>query len=76
MNVDIFPPALLDVHWHATDVCRGEAFDEARLARLRQTYGAERVVELALCIAGARIYPALKRGLGRAQHCERVQLNF
>ena len=69
------PAPLADVREHARTVASGQAPDLERTARLRAVYGDDGLAELAVCIAGARIYPALKRALGYAPTCERLSLD-
>lgn len=52
-------------------VARGLPADELR-DRIRAKWGERGLVELAFTIATARVYPAVKRGMGYAQACERV----
>lgn len=63
------PGPLADVWEHAVASSAGAPSDGARLERLRAAYGDAGVAELALVIAGARVYPALKRALGRDGAC-------
>jgi hypothetical protein len=49
-------------------VTAGDAVDALR-ERLRGRFGEEALVELAMTIAAARIFPALKRALGHANSC-------
>lgn len=42
--------------------------------RLRERYGEEGLVELALAIASARVFPVTKRALGYALSCSKVEV--
>jgi alkylhydroperoxidase family enzyme len=52
-------------------VARGEECSELR-DKIRDKWGEPGLIEIAFTIATARFYPALKRGMGFAQSCERV----
>ncbi len=69
------PASLQDVREHALGVARGLPPDGERMARLRTTYGADGIAELAVCMVGARIYPTLKRSMGEAQTCQPLTLD-
>lgn len=64
------PAILFDVREHVRDVCEGRAPDPDTAARLRAAYGEAGFAELAVLIAGCRIYPTVKRALLRAGTCE------
>lgn len=64
-------PALLgDVYRHTRDVAGHGQVDRERAARIRQGYGEAGFAELAVVIAGSRIYPAAKRALLRDEACQ------
>ena len=67
------PEPLADVHAFATAVAAGEPADTERM---RECYGDAGLAELAVCIAGARIYPALKRAMGRGVACAPLHLEI
>jgi alkylhydroperoxidase family enzyme len=68
-RLDRLPADLADVHRYALAVCAWEGdLDEAR-ERIRRKFGDEGVVDLALAIASARVFPVTKRALGYAQNC-------
>ena len=69
------PPDLADVRAHAISVVEDDV-DPARVARLRARYGEAGLAEMAVCIAGGRIYPSLKRALGREGLCSKPNLEF
>jgi hypothetical protein len=52
-------------------VARGTEADALRDA-IRTAWGERGLIELAFTIATARFYPAVKRGMGYAQTCERI----
>ena len=54
-------------------VARSDVADDYRDA-IRAKWGEQGLIELAFAIATARFYPGLKRGLGYAQHCEKVRI--
>ena len=68
-RVDRLPTDLADVHRYAQAVCSWEGdLDDAR-ERIRRKFGDEGVVDLALAIASARVFPVTKRALGYAESC-------
>lgn len=69
------PADLADVRAHAISVVEDDV-DPERVARLRARYGEAGLAEMAVCIAGGRIYPSLKRALGREGLCSRPSLEF
>ena len=60
-------PGLADVRAHAFDVSRGPTLDAERVERLRSRYGADGFAELAVCLAGCRLFTTAKRSLNKAQ---------
>lgn len=67
---DELPADLQTVMQFATTVAGGDD-DPLLRANLRRRYGDAAVVELALAIATARVFPTLKRALGHATACSR-----
>lgn len=55
-------------------VSRGIMAEELR-DEIRKSWGEPGLMELAFTIATARFYPAVKRGMGFAQTCERVVID-
>jgi hypothetical protein len=55
-------------------VARGTAAEAGR-DQIRARWGEKGLIELAFTIATARFYPAVKRGMGYAQACERVMVD-
>ncbi|MCB9915551.1 MAG: hypothetical protein H6828_10440 [Planctomycetes bacterium] len=72
---DALDEALRDVRLHALAVARAEPVDLERVERLRARYGAAGLAELALVVAGCRVYPTLKRALGRMAACAPVSVD-
>jgi alkylhydroperoxidase family enzyme len=74
---DELPAPLAAVHRFATAVARADtAAAEAERPAVHARYGDAGIAELAVAIAGARTFPTLKRALGHAVSCERVQLDL
>ena len=72
-RLDELPPDLADVCRFARTV--SEQGDDVELReRLRARYGDEGLVELALGIAAARVFPTTKRALGYATSCSLVEV--
>jgi alkylhydroperoxidase family enzyme len=68
------PPELEEVYRFAKAVV-GASGEEGELReRLRERYGEEGLVELALGIAAARVFPVTKRALGYATSCALVEV--
>jgi alkylhydroperoxidase family enzyme len=74
-EVDELPESLRDVYRFAEAVVTASGDAEKYRERLRKVFGEEAVVELALAIATARIFPTLKRGLGYAKSCSAVKVD-
>ena len=74
-KVEELPESLRDVYRFAQAVVTQNGEDEAYRDRLRQVFGAEAVVELALAIAMCQVFPVLKRGLGHAKSCSIVKVD-
>jgi alkylhydroperoxidase family enzyme len=65
---------LFDVYAFSLAVAENTGDEERYRDALRERYGDEGLVELALAIAGARMYPVIKRTLGYAKSCSLVQV--
>ena len=65
----------MDVVRYAESVVTSAEDPELREA-LRARYGEAGLVELALGIAAARVFPTVKRALGHAQACSLVPLSY
>lgn len=70
------PGPLRDVRAHVRAVTSGEAGDPECAARLVREYGDAALAELAVCIAGCRMYPTVKRALLKDGVCEILSLDF
>ena len=71
---DYLPAPLADVYRFASALAVQRNDPEIR-ERLRAAYGDESVAELALAMAAARFFPAVKRALGYATPCTYVNLD-
>lgn len=67
-------PPLEDVRLFTRAVVRRTPHDDAVAERVRERYDEEGVAELALCIASSRIFPTIKRALGRDKSCSLVRV--
>lgn len=72
-KVEALPKDLANVYRFAEAVVTQTDNLELREA-LRQQYGEEGLIELALTIAACRVFPTLKRGMGYATSCSRVRV--
>lgn len=57
------------IHDYARAVAANEPLDPATIPALEERWGREVLAELAVAIAGVRIYPTIKRALGFAKSC-------
>ncbi len=73
---DQLPEILRDLRAHVQAVVSGAAGDPDRAERLRTHYGAAAFAELAVVIAGSRMYPTLKRALLDHQACSAQPFSF
>jgi alkylhydroperoxidase family enzyme len=71
---DDLPPDLRDVYHFAAEVVKATYMEEEYRGRLRERYGEEGLIELALAIASARVFPVTKRALGYALSCSKVEV--
>ncbi len=71
---DDLPPELADVYRFAEEVVRATGEEGACRDRIRQHYGEEALVELAMAIAVCRIFPTTKRALGYAKSCSVISV--
>ena len=65
---------LADVHRFAKAVVEASGGEGELRQRLRERYGEEGLVEMALGIAAARVFPVTKRALGYATSCALVRV--
>ena len=73
-NAEGLPPELADVYHFAKGVVEASGEEEDFRERIRQRYGEDGLVELALGIASARVFPITKRALGYAKSCALVEV--
>ncbi len=71
-DVESLPDTLADVYQFAESVVATKTDDEELRERLRQRYGDEGLIELAMAIASCRVFPTMKRALGYAKSCHLV----
>lgn len=69
LNGEGLPPELARVRDYAALIAAGSTPPEEERAALRERYGAQGLVEIALNVASTLVFPALKRALGHAQSC-------
>lgn len=72
--LEALPPELADVHRFAKAVVEASGQEDELRQRIREQYGEEGLVELALGIAAARVFPVTKRALGYATTCALVEV--
>lgn len=71
---EALPRELADVHRFAKAVVEASGQEDELRQRIREQYGEEGLVELALGIAAARVFPVTKRALGYATSCALVKV--
>ena len=69
-------PSLADVYHFAKAVVEASGGEEELRQRIRETYGEDGLVEMALGIASARVFPVTKRALGYAKSCALVEIRI
>lgn len=67
------PPNLKEIYEFAKKVANHEDFSRDVVANIENKYGKEVLAELALCIASAKVFPALRRTLGYATSCRLIE---
>lgn len=68
-------PGLADVYRFASSVVDDVPADEEALrARLIERYGREAFIELSMAMATGRVFPHLKRAMGYAVSCSKVEI--
>lgn len=73
-RADDLPEDLAEVyHFTEAVVCHSGAEEPLR-ETIRQRWGDEALIELAMGIAASRVFPTVKRALGYAVSCSRVQV--
>ena len=73
-RLEVLPDELADVHRVAKSVVEAPGDDDELRQRVRERDGNEGLVDLALGIATARVFPVTKRALGYAKSCSPVQI--
>src|SRR3954467_14989 len=68
-NLDDLPEDLRDVYRFTDAIVRNTGPESPLRERIRQRYGDEALIELALAIASCRTFPTIKRTLGYAVSC-------
>ncbi|MFT3883129.1 MAG: hypothetical protein QM703_26195 [Gemmatales bacterium] len=74
-KVEALPNELANVYRFAEAVVT-QANDIELRETMRQQYGEEGLLELALTIAACRVFPTLKRGMGYATSCNRAKVEM
>ena len=69
-------PELADVYHFARAVAERTGDDEAWRTRMRDRFGEGGLVELALALATAQVFPITKRALGYAKACALVEIEM
>lgn len=72
---DELSPELADVYRFAEAVVTASGTEDEFRERIRQRYGEEALVELAMTIAVCRVFPITKRALGYAKSCSAVNVD-
>jgi alkylhydroperoxidase family enzyme len=73
---DDMPEHLADVYRFAEAVVRRTGDEDIYRERIREAYGDEALVELAIAIAVCRVFPTTKRALGYAKSCSAVHVHL
>ena len=68
------PTALADVYRFAKAVVEASGGEDELRPRILEWYGEEGLVEMALGVASARVFPVTKRALGYAKSCALVKV--
>jgi alkylhydroperoxidase family enzyme len=71
-ELDGLPEELKEVYCFAEAVVTRNGDDASLRERIRQRYGDEGLIEMALAIASCRVFPVTKRALGYAVSCSAV----
>ena len=73
---DELPEQLADVYRFAKAVVKRTGDEDIYRERIRELYGEEGLVELAMAIAVCRVFPVTKRALGFAKSCSAVHVHL
>jgi alkylhydroperoxidase family enzyme len=68
-NIDYLPEELREAYRFAEAVVTRNGHEDELRERIRQRYGDEGLIEMALAIASCRVFPVTKRALGFAVSC-------
>jgi hypothetical protein len=71
-RLDDLSEELRDAYLFSRAVVRVSGEEDALRERIRQRYGDEGLIEMALAIASCRTFPTVKRALGYAVSCSKV----
>ena len=74
-NPEALPEDLADVYRFTEAVVTASGEEDGLRERMRQRFGEEGLIELALAIAVCRVFPTTKRALGYATSCSRVAIH-
>lgn len=61
---------------YATAVSENREDADALRRRVEERFGPDALIELAMAVATARVYPTVKRGMGYAKSCRLVSFDF
>jgi len=75
-RIEDLPEELADAYYFADAVVKATWQEDHWRERIRQRYGEEALIELAMAIAISRVFPITKRALGYAISCERVEVQI
>lgn len=73
---DLDPPLADVYHFAASVVDEAPGDEEALRARIRDRFGREAFAELAMALATSRVFPHLKRAMGHATRCSKVEIRI
>lgn len=71
---DLDPPLADIYHFASSVVDEVPADEEALRARIIERFGKEAFIELAMALATTRVFPHLKRAMGHAISCSKVEI--
>jgi alkylhydroperoxidase family enzyme len=74
-DADRLPEGLAEVYRFALGVVGATGDEDAVRESLRTRYGEEALIELAMTIASSSFFPVVKRALGYAVSCSRVEVS-
>ncbi len=73
-DVDKLPPELADVYRFVEQVVKQTGDEGGLREKLRQRYGEEAFIELAIAVGVCRVFPTVKRALGFAVSCASTEV--